>query len=242
MSKHDLSEEARKLLALIPPDGSFAGNTSLRRKSGLEDKYWSVRNELEQAGFITLGRGRGGSIALQLSTAAPISREESISNHNVVEEESELYEPLKKLLDEDWGNEAREAEDFFELRITASPKGRARDSGQWSRPDLTLIEVNTFEFLPGSNLEVTTFEVKKFSDVQNIASVYEAAAHSRWAHYAYLIAEVPSAEFPFPDRFISELSRFGVGLILMWRENGEWKFTVETEPDRHLNPKNWNHF
>src|ERR1700730_18559926 len=98
MSKQELSDEAQKLLKLIPPDGSFAGNTSLRRKSGLEEKYWSVRNELDQGGFITLGRGRGGSVALQLSTATPISREETASDQNVVEEEVELYEPLKKLL------------------------------------------------------------------------------------------------------------------------------------------------
>jgi hypothetical protein len=51
MSKQELSEEAQRLLKLIPPDGSFAGNTSLRRKSGLEEKYWSVRNELERGGF-----------------------------------------------------------------------------------------------------------------------------------------------------------------------------------------------
>ena len=68
--------------------------------------------------------------------------------------------------------------------------------------------------------------------MQNIASVYEAAAHSRWAHYAYLVAEVPTEDYEFPDRFISELARFSIGLILQWRENGKWKFTVEIEPER----------
>ena len=101
MSKSELSEDARKLLALIPTDGSFAGNTSLRRKSGLDDKYWGVRNELEQAEFITLGRGRGGSVALQLLKVTSISAVEPVSDHDLVEDESELYEPLKKLLDED---------------------------------------------------------------------------------------------------------------------------------------------
>ena len=230
MTKKELSEAAQRLLQLIPKDGSFVGNTTLRRKSELIDGYWPVRNELEHAGLITLGKGRGGSVALQLSATpitVPSDREE-----NLVQDESDLYEPLKTLLDEDWGSEAKETEDFFELRVTASAKGRQRDSGQWSRPDLTLVEVNTFEYLPGANLEVTTFEVKKFADAQNIASVYEAAAHSRWAHFAYLVAEVPEENFEFPERFVSEVQRFRVGLLVMWRENGEWKFSVDTEPER----------
>ena len=190
-AKKELSEQAKALLQLIPPDGSFVGNTYLRRKSSLSDEeYWKVRNELEEAALITLGRGRGGSVALQLlvTPVAPVAP----AAGNLVHDESDLYEPLKKLLNDDWGKEAKQTEDFFELRITASPRGRQRDSGQWSRPDLTLVEVSTYDYIPGSNLEITTFEVKRFDDAQNIASVYEAAAHSRWAHYAFLVAEVPT--------------------------------------------------
>jgi hypothetical protein len=227
----ELSESAQKLLQLIPADGSFKGNTTLRRDSGLADEYWKVRDELEKAGLITLGKGRGGSVALQ-PTAPVAAVEAALKDENLVDDESKLYDPLKKLLDHDWGNEAKETEDFFELRITASPRERSRDSGQWSRPDLTLVEVNTFEYLPGSNLEVTTFEVKRFADVQNIASVYEAAAHSRWAHYAYLVAEVPKEKTDLPDRFVSEVQRFRIGLMIMWLENGEWKFDVSSEPLR----------
>lgn len=226
-----LSEQAQGLLKLIPADGSFVGNTSLRRKSGLGERYWDIRRELAEAELITLGRGRGGSVALQLSKAAELPAMESESE-NVVDEEAKLYQPLKKLLDDEWGREAKEADDFFELRITGSPKGRTRDGGQWTRPDLTLVEVSTFEYQSGSNLEVTTFEVKRFGDGQNIASVYEAAAHSRWAHYAYLVVEVPEEKVEFPERFISEIERFHIGLMSLWREHNEWKFAVEAEPER----------
>jgi len=68
------------------------------------------------------------------------------------------------------------------------------------------------------------------------ASVYEAAAHSRWAHYAFLVAEVPDDKFEFPERFISELERFRIGLMVIWCENGEWKFDVYTDAER-LNPE-----
>jgi hypothetical protein len=232
MSKQELSEAAQKLLQLIPTDGSYVGNTSLSRKSGLGEEYWNVRKELDQAGLITFGRGRGGSIALQLSAAAPVSVIEAAPSKNLVGDEADLYEPFRKLLNDDWGAAAKESEDFFELRITASPRKWQRDSGQWSRPDLTLVEVTNFEYLPGSNLEVTTFEVKRYADVLNLASVYEAAAHSRWAHYAYLVAEAPEEGVKFTDRFLSELQRFRVGLMTLWREKGEWKFNVEGEPER----------
>jgi hypothetical protein len=234
--KKELSEQAKALLQLIPPDGSFVGNTYLRRKSSLSDEeYWKVRNELEEAALITLGRGRGGSVALQLSVAPPVAPVAPAVG-NLVHDESDLYEPLKKLLNDDWGKEAKQTEDFFELRITASPRGRQRDSGQWSRPDLTLVEVSTYDYIPGSNLEITTFEVKRFDDAQNIASVYEAAAHSRWAHYAFLVAEVPDDKFEFPERFISELERFRIGLMVVWCESGEWKFDVHSDAER-LSPE-----
>lgn len=227
MAKAEISEAAKKLLQLVPTDGSYVGNTFLRRKSGLEDEYWKIRNELEEADLITLGRGRGGSVALPLSATPTISAVMPAEEKGLVHDESELYGPLKSALEDEWGNAAKESGDFFELRITASPKGRSRDTGQWSRPDLTLVEVNTFEYLPGANLEITTFEVKRFVDSQNIASVYEAAAHSRWAHYAYLVAEVPQEHYEFQSRIISELERFDIGLILFWKKDGKWDFTVD---------------
>jgi hypothetical protein len=52
-----------------------------------------------------------------------------------------------------------------------------------------------------------------------------------------LVAEVPSADYEFPKRFVSELERFNLGLIVMWKEKGEWKFEEqEWETDR-LNPE-----
>jgi len=139
----ELSEAAQKLLQLIPTDGTYVGNTSLSRRSGLGEEYWNVRKELEQAGLITFGRGRGGSIALQLS-APPVAVIQAAPSANLVSDEADLYEPLRKLLNDDWGAAAKESEDFFELRITASPRKWQRDSGQWSRPDLTLVEVTNF--------------------------------------------------------------------------------------------------
>lgn len=230
-----LSSDARRLLEHIPSDGDFIGNVTLKSKSGLGEKYWEVRRELVDRSFITLGKGRGGSVARTVPSAEPVQVPTDTSRY-LVAEESDLYEPLKLWLESDWGRSVKDEGDFFDVQVTGSGKGRIRASGQWSRPDLTIVQVNSYEFLPQVVLEVSTFEVKRFSDAQNIASVYEAAAHSRWSHYAYLVAEVPEFGYEFPERFMSELERFKIGLILMRRDKGGWHFEQEEYETERLNP------
>lgn len=231
-----LSIEAKDLLELIPRGGDFIGNTTLQRKSGLGEKYWKVRSELVDGQFVTLGKGRGGSVA---RAPAAVETPPAIADgsEDLVEDEAELYEPLRIWLEKTWGQSVKDEGDFFDVRITGTPKGRARASGQWSRPDLTVVEVSTYEHLPEIVLEVSTFEVKRFSDVQSISSVYEAAAHSRWAHFAYLVAEVPDVDHEFPERFMSELERFKIGLILMCRDKDGWHFEEEQYETARLTPE-----
>lgn len=216
-----LSREARELLQQVPVDGDFIGNTKLQRRSGLGDRYWKVRKELVSGGLVVRGKGRGGSIARVLTTAEAALPETGIKTKYAVKKEVELYVPLKDWLVAQWGRDVEDG-DFFDVRITGTARGKSRSSGLWSRPDVTVVQVNSYDLLPQTVLEVATFEVKKFSDAQNLASVYEAAAHSRWAHFAYLVAEVPSEDFDFPKRFLSELERFKIGLILMWRDREGW--------------------
>ena len=182
------------------------------------------------AGFLVRGKGHGGSVKIAggAEAASLVAKRAKLS----VRRESELYEPLRGWLCEEWGKDV-ESGDFFEVIVTATATGKKRASGQWSRPDITLVQVNSYEYMPQPVLEVTTFEVKKFSDAQNIRSVYETAAHSRWAHFSYLVAEVPGEDFEFPKRFTAELERFDIGLILMWKDKKTWNFQVlEWETDR----------
>jgi len=227
-----LSSQARKLLELVPADGDFVGNTTLQRRSQLGRRYWGIQKELVDKGLLTRGKGRGGSVArLEKSAAVAVPKKGKL----FVRRESELYEPIRSWLNDAWG-QGVEGGDFFEARITGTARRRKRASGQWSRPDVTLVQVNSYDYLPQPVLEVTTFEVKKFSDADNIRSVYEAAAHSRWSHFAFLVVEVPNGDYEFPERFMSELERFEVGLILMWKEADGWQFDEhEYETDR-LNP------
>jgi hypothetical protein len=229
-----LSRAARKLLELVPPDGVFIGNTTLQRRSKLGRRYWQIRSELVHGGFVTRGKGRGGSSA-RLGAETHPSPAVTEKRKALVRQESEVYEPLKQWLADTWGKDV-ERGDFFEVLVTGTPRKKRRASGQCSRPDVTLVQVNSYDYLPQPVLEVTTFEVKRFADAENIQSVYETAAHSRWAHFSYLVAEVPNADYKFPERFFSELERFNLGLILMWKEKEEWKFEVQVWETDRLRP------
>jgi hypothetical protein len=226
-----ISKAAQKLLALVPQDGVFIGNTSLQRKSKLGNGYWKLRDQLVDGGYLALGKGRGGSVAAQVG-AAPAKRKGKL----FVSKESELYEPVRKWVAEEWSKSVTPV-DFFEVLVTGTPRKKGRASGKWSRPDVTLVQVNRYEYLAQPSLDVTTFEIKKSSDAEDVRSVFEAAAHSRRAHFSYLVVEVEERDYEFPERLVSELERFNIGLIFMWKGKGEWQFEQrEWESDR-LNPE-----
>jgi len=230
-----LSRRAKKLLELVPPDGTFIGNTTLQRRSKLGKSYWRIRNELVSGGFLSRGKGRGGSVA-RLAGDAEAAPSVTKKAKGFVRKESELYDPLKDWLVEEWGEDV-EPGDFFEVLVTGTPKRKQRTGGKWSRPDVTLVQVNSYDYLPQPVLEVTTFEVKKFPDAEDIRSVYETASHSRRTHFSYLVAEVPSPDYEFPERFVSELERFHLGLIFMWKEKEKWKFEEQEWETERLNPE-----
>lgn len=85
--------------------------------------------------------------------------------------ELSLYPPMRAVIERDWARERRQ--DLLAVEITALV-GR-RPDGIWSRPDITTVEVRTFEFVPGKHLDVNTFEIKSHNAV-NVQAVYEAVA------------------------------------------------------------------
>jgi len=227
--KNELSGKAQNLLDNIPKEG-FVGNVFLRSRLGVSsDEYWKIREELLGASLIQTGKGRGGSVA---RTTEGIAEVEPAVLKGLVKDEKDLYKPLEKWLDDNWGRAPKESGDYFKVKITAPPSGYKRKSGKWSRPDLVIVEVNRFEYLPGCTLDVTTFEVKQYKDAENLTSVYEAAAHTRWANNAYLVIEVPNPEDPMAERITSELARFHIGLLAIYRKDGGSECAEKLEPIR----------
>jgi hypothetical protein len=204
-----------------------------------EDDYWEAQVELSEKGLIGTGRGRGGSLWLR----QPIEVSAEVIP-GLVEEEEKLYQPLVDWLNEFLGHEAKERDDFYLPRITASPSGRKRETGIWSRPDVSLVQVNRFDYITMPQIEASSFEVKRYEDAVNIDSVYEAASHSRWVHSSWLVAE-DSETNPrqFSDRFRTELERFGVGLMTMKKVDNKYRFTVVLDPEyRSPEPKEMDEF
>lgn len=228
-----LSEKAQRLLDNIPKEG-FVGNVFLRSRLGTSsEEYWAIREELIKGGLIQTGKGRGGSVS---RTTKGIAKAEPAIPKGLVKDEKDLYKPLEKWLDENLGRAPKESGDFFRVKITAPPSGYKRKSGKWSRPDLVLVEVNRFEYLPGCTIDVTTFEVKQYKDAENLTSVYEAAAHTRWANNAYLVIEVPDPEDPLAERVLSELARYHIGLLVVYKKDGKYECDEKLEPLRQ-NPE-----
>lgn len=229
-----LSQQARALLDLIPKDGSSVGNTYLQSKMGVSgETYWKIRQELLDAKLAQVGRGRGGSVSL---IGLALQKGGEAAGVEFAKLESDLYKPLKEWLAENWVKEALDAGDYAYVEITATPEGRKRDSGQWTRPDLTFVRVNRFENLPAPFVEVTSFEVKRNTDSQDLAGVYEAAAHQRGAHNTYLVVEVADPDDVADTGIEKECGRLGVGLMTLGKTSKGYSIDERLEPDHQEPP------
>jgi len=216
------AEYGKRLLSLIPESGKSIGNSMLReqfRKSlGADGRdfsdqdYWQIRDSLIDDGLIVQGRGRGGSVHRVESV---IDEETAPSpESSVASGERSLYEPFHAAIVSGYVKDNRIKR--FISEITAS-QGRRSTGGKWTRPDLTLIAVRTYSFTPGKRLEVITFEVKPSLDTA-LEGVFEALAHSVFAHRSYLaVAEEESYADDSTDnpdeRIMQECTRLGVGYL-----------------------------
>jgi hypothetical protein len=213
----DMSIDAAMLLAAIPSDGSTVGNYSLRSQLDLDDEtYAEAKGELRTAGLIKIGVGYGGTVA-RVSAIPGAGVAEKPSPAGLVRLENELYEPFAE-----WLRSSLADQDlaFAEARITATPKGYKAGGGKWSRPDVTAVHVFRYDWLPEITVEVSSYEIKRAPDARKLESVYEAAAHGRWAHRASLVVEHAEDADPVPSPIYDEILRFRLGLYAMRRRSG----------------------
>jgi hypothetical protein len=231
--KAELSESAKKILEVLPKDGSMMGNISLRNRLGLDtSEFQKAKLQLQEQGKVVVGKGKGGSIGL-VEISIPISKPIIISG---VKSESELYPHIKKYFDEEWGP-GYTTPDYYCSIITATTKGH-RIRGLWSRPDVSILTVTKYQFLPTKLVEVTTIEAKRYGDATPQA-VFETASHSKFAHQSYLIIEwledtnIDDTDNENVKRILKEAQRFGIGIIQMKNNRGKWEFRDMLDPQRH---------
>ncbi len=242
-ASQDTDEQA--LLDCLPPDGATKGNQAVRRQLGWdEDRYFAVRNRLEDEGLVLRGQGRGGTVRRNLTPAVPtvistgtapagggavLSGDAEETIHN----ELGLYEPMRRVIAGEWAKDHRA--DPVAVEITAQ-QGRRATGGTWSRPDITSVEVRTFSYVPGKYLEVVTFEVKPYTAV-NVQAVYEALAHRRAATRAYVLLHVPVDVAPQLNEIITDIAAVarghGVGLITAEDPSNYETWEDRVDAERH---------
>ena len=234
----ELTPEENQLFEKVPTDGSNAGNISLRRMLGWdESKYWPVRDSLYAKGKIGLVRCRGGAIrristvTIQPQPPQPAPAPGAPSEKPKVE--SDHYADLEQALREQWAR-SMGFENFL-VQVTAQ-QGRRDTGGAWTRPDLIVVNVSNYRYVPGRQLDLISFEVKLVVEA-DVKAVYEALAHTRAAKSAYLVligeGVCPQEEL---DEIKTEAAKHGVGLIAIKEATkfDDWVFLLEprsTMPD-----------
>lgn len=229
----ELSEDAQAILNKLPKDGAMVGNVSLMRLLTMPpERFFEAKSELDAIEMIVYGKGRGGSTGLAKPATAPA--EKPVTG---VKDEFELYNPLKKYFDDFWKPNYK-APDLYISKITGPPKNHKRKSGLWSRPDVSVLTVSGYDFIPQRVLELSTVEAKKYADIGTRA-VFETVSHSKFGHQAFSAFEW--LEEPDMDdssnedvkEVFKEARRFGIGIIQMRRADKEWDIDIVLDPMRH---------
>jgi len=224
-------EYKQRLFDLTPADGKSIGNATLRellkaafpQETFAQDDYFDLRNSLRADGRIERGRGKGGSVHRLIGDAnaegvaaaapvAPLMDQVEPAEAPPEAREADLYQPFKIAIETGYvpDNDLKP----WICEITAS-QGRKNTGGRWTRPDVALIAQQTFPYVPNKIFQVITFELKPDLGTA-LDGVFEASAHSAFAHRSYL-AFPNSPDYddsPLYDRIHAECERFGLGLIL----------------------------
>lgn len=224
-----------ELLQYVPADGSTIGNGRLREQLEWEtEKYIRVRDEAVRDGILRLGRGRGGAVSRTSPSApGPVEVEKPASKEP--KREIDLYPGFMRGL-QTWAANQGWTSHFVEQ---VSHQGRRNTGGNWTRPDFVVVGARKYDYTPGIVRDVETFEVKPATC--DIAAVFEAAAHSRFATKSHLaIAATPETlKEDLLARIESECQRFGLGLILFTNpaDTDSWDYradAIRSEPDPDL--------
>lgn len=215
IDKKQLEKLKRELLAFVPSDGSKIGNKKLisqltSNKKWTIQQVWDIRNQLIDEAVLEKGKGKGGSVKLSDIKQVEVIKE--TAGKKVLE--PKLYEPMRKVLHDDWAPDMGLKNVIVEITAKKLPKNY---SGKWTQPDITMGSYRTFPWLHGKYFDIITFEVKPF-DMLDITVVYEALAHRRASTKAYVIVYIPQGnEIDSEDKLIeiiAEAGHHGIGVIV----------------------------
>lgn len=101
-------------------------------------------------------------------------------------------------------------------KVIANTARGGPKAGKWTQPDLTLVAIQRLSIQKRIELELFSFELKREND-SDVDSVFEAVAHTRYAHYAYLAWHQPSLNVIAKDKqrdVEGNCRTHGIGLIV----------------------------
>jgi hypothetical protein len=249
-SERDDLEILLEMLASTRFDGK-AGNKALREELSWTsdadvERYWKARGRAIDSGKALSGKGKGGSIRLatfEVETATEVAPDTPAAGDASTQTtdglERSLYAPAKTVIEQSWVRE-----EFFDdqvVAITAS-RGRARTGGKWSRPDISVLAVKAFPYLPTRSFEIVTFEIKPSGNA-TVEAIFEALSHQQFATRSYALYVVEGPEFAdnFVEkhqdglRILNTARQHGVGVIVA-SNAGDWETWEELLAPRRVIP------
>jgi hypothetical protein len=217
-----LSEDAQKLLEVLPSAGRIVNQTAKNLTGWDSDRLRKAKFELRDKGLVEMKASFGGPFG-RTSEAPKIESSDKILASN----EFELYEPFKHwAIGEFLPNDFIKGRDLFEVIISGHK--RPKESKRWEIPDLISISLKKYKFIPELDFQTISFELKPNSTAFDSYGVFEAISHSKFGNKTYYCFEYPK-EDEFIDnseyqRIEQEAKIHGIGLIQIWFKDDEKKF------------------
>jgi len=146
--------------------------------------------------------------------------------------EKELYEPIRNWIGspEFSPNKVGRLSTRYRKAFNTSELQWLEESGEWLKPDVTLIKVSQRKYESTPELSVHSVEIKPKGQ-SLISGLFQALAYSRISDYCYLAAPKGADWKPRVDE-VAE--RFGIGLI-KFDSVTKWE-TYETRDAKRMLP------
>lgn len=215
-----------------------SGNKTLRKTLNWpNERYWAAHGRGIEQGKIIKGGGQGGSVKLS-DIENPITQAMNADGEDSTRE-ADLYPHAHKVIRDSWAQEANYDEHIAE--VTAA-QGRANTGGKWSRPDVSVLAIKAFPYLPSRIFEIITFEIKPDGQT-TVEGVFEALSHQQFASKSFVIFHIKDEnsashfieKIPNSERIIHTARKHGVGIIVA-QNIADWDTWEEIVPAERCNP------
>ncbi len=150
--------------------------------------------------------------------------------------ERDLEEPVEAFIASDTAfSQLGLNRDFTVWQKTA--RGGRAGTGTWSRPDFTVATIRRRKYDPVRHLDLIAFELKNLAG-STVVAVHEALAHTRFAHYAFLVCPRSVLNASVQSAIQDSCAQHGIGLLTFDLSVGKAErpllkgFEIEVDPRR----------